>query len=125
MHLWSNWAFEAGLGYIGSDESKSQNSQTNSGTTTNSQLYAGGDINLKYLFSSGFFRPYLQGGFGTSVEIGNSNNSNNNSNNTGANASLNGAFGGAGFFLLGSELYIYVSYLTTNNGTLQVGVGFN
>jgi hypothetical protein len=126
MHLWNNWAFEAGLGYLGSSETSTQNSQqSGAGTTTNSDLYAGGDINLKYLFASGFFRPYLQGGMGSAVSLGNSNNSKNNSNNTGANASLNGGFAGAGIFLLGSEFYVYLSYLTSGNGTFQFGLGFN
>jgi hypothetical protein len=125
MHLWTNWAFETGIGYIGSSENITPNSQPNSGTTTNSQLYAGGDVNLKYLFSTGFFRPYLQGGMGTAVAIGSANNSKNNSNNTGANASLGGSYGGAGFFLYGSEFYVYLSYITSSNGSYQVGIGFN
>jgi hypothetical protein len=126
MHLWSNWAFEAGLGYLGSSESSNKNTGTNNtGTTTQSQFFAGGDVNLKYLFSSGFFRPFLQIGSGTSISLGNTSNNDNNSNNTGAKAALNGNFAGAGFMLMGSEFYFYVSYLTSNNGSAQIGVGFN
>lgn len=125
MHLWSNWAFEVGLGYLGSAESSNKNTGTDSGTTTQSQLYAGGDMNLKYLFSSGFFRPYIQAGAGTSVSLGNTSNSSNNSNSPGANASLNANFVGAGFMLMGSEFYFYASYLATNNGSAQIGIGFN
>jgi len=66
---------------------------------------------MKYLFGSSFFRPYLQAGVGVAagggtVTIG------------------NGAFGGVGFFLMGSPIYFYLSYLFSNSASFQWGVGY-
>ncbi len=117
MKLWSNWAVEVGIGYLGSSETKS--STTNSGSSNSNsntaQISTSGDLNLKYLFSSGTFRPYLQGGLGTAASV---------SNKTGANASASNNFVGAGFFLMGSSVYFYTSYVYNTEGLFQVGIGF-
>lgn len=103
MHLWTNWAFEFGFGQAGSS--------TNSSNTTT--VSSTGDINFKYLFGSGWFRPYLQGGTGVGVSVG-----------SGASAGTGSAFGGAGIFMLGQPIYAYLSYVTTGTGNLQFGVGY-
>src|SRR5258708_434291 len=71
MHLWTNWALEFGVGYIGSSESA--NNQTSTSSSNQSTVYTvGGDFNLKYLFASGSVRPYLQGGVDAAVSTSNS-----------------------------------------------------
>lgn len=114
MHLWNQWAFEFGLGYINSTEKESSNSSSNSNDVN---LSVAGDLNLKYLFGSGRFRPYVQGGTyaGVAAQTGNS---------SGANASLSSGFAGAGFFILGSSFDFYISYVTAGKGSLQLGFNF-
>lgn len=116
MHLWTNWAFEVGLGYINSTESNSSNTKANS-SSNNVNLAVGGDLNFKYLFSSGTFRPYLQGGtyLGLAAQSGD---------NSGAGASVGGGFGGAGFFIMTNSVDFYISYITAGNGSLQFGINF-
>lgn len=117
MHLWSNWAFEVGLGYINSTESNSSNSTNSSSNNKNLNLAIAGDMNLKYLFGSGGFRPYLQGGTyaGVAAQTGNS---------SGASASLSSGFAGLGFFIMASSFDFYISYVTAGNGSLQLGFNF-
>src|SRR5688572_30244862 len=76
MHLWRNWALELGVGYIGSSESvnaKAREKETDPAATDRDRVTytVAGDVNLKYLFGSGTFRPYLQGGVGTFVSTTN------------------------------------------------------
>ena len=113
MHLWSNWAFEVGIGYINSTD----NENSSDSDSKNLNLSLAGDINLKYLFGSGAFRPYLQGGTyaGMAAKAGNS---------SGASASLNNGFAGAGFFIMSSSFDFYISYVTAGNGSLQLGFNF-
>ena len=112
MYLWSAWALELGIGSI--DGGTSNNNSSND----NSTLSIGGDINLKYLFGSGFFRPYLQGGMGlgTGLTIGD---------NTGAGAGTGGIFFGGGAFLMANPFHIYLGLITDGGdfGT-QAGIGF-
>jgi hypothetical protein len=119
MHLWSNWAFELGVGYINSTESSSNNSSNDTSNSENKtvNLAVAGDMNLKYLFSSGTFRPYLQGGtyVGAAAAAGDQ---------SGASASVGGGFAGAGFFIMGSSVDFYVSYITAGNGSFQFGFNF-
>jgi len=103
-YFWTNWAFEAGLGSVNS-------TSTNSGNSTTT-VSVGGDVNFKYLFGSGLFRPYLQGGAGVGIGAGN-----------GVGAGIGGGFAGAGFFLKGSDLYAYFSYNLGGGGFLQGGLG--
>jgi len=120
MHLWSQWAFEAGIGYVNSTESNNNSSSSTSSTgskTNNINVSVAGDINLKYLFGSGNFRPYIQGGtyVGVGAQTGNS---------SGASASLSSGFAGLGFFIMGSSVDFYLSYVTSGNGSLQLGFNF-
>ena len=104
MKLWSNWAFEAGIGSL------DLNSDSNN---DNSSLQISGAINFKYLFMSGFLRPYVQGGFGTGIAIGGN-----------ASAGTGNSYLGAGVFFRGSPFYVYLSLLFENNGSTQAGIGF-
>jgi hypothetical protein len=122
MHLWRNWALELGVGYIGSNEyanNKANDNKNNPAASDSDRVTytVAGDVNLKYLFSSGFVRPYLQGGVGTYV-------STTSSGAIGAGASLSHPFGGAGLFFMGRSMYLYVSYLFINQSTFQAGIGF-
>ena len=110
MHLWSNWAFETGIGYIGSSEN--WNNRDNDSTT----YTLGGDVNLKYLFGGKGFRPYLQGGFGAGL-------STSTSGSVGAGTSISHPFFGGGIFLFGQGVYMYAGLLVINASTLQIGIG--
>lgn len=114
MHLWSNWAFELGLGYINSTESDEAEKASPVGDVRFSMA---GDVNLKYLFGSGSFRPYLQGGtyFGFGAQTGDQ---------SGVNASAGGAFAGLGIFILGQSIDFYIGLVTARNGSLQFGFNF-
>lgn len=113
MRLWTNWAFELGVGYIGKSESWNEKDGTH-----DSYYSVGGDLNMKYLFRQGFFRPYLQGGFGVGV-------STSGKGDVSAGASITHPFGGAGLMFMGSSAYFYIGYLFLNAGEPQAGLGFN
>jgi hypothetical protein len=104
MHLWSDWAFELGIGGI-------QSSSANSSTSIT------GDINLKYLFSGSSLRPYLQGGVGSSATV-------NTGNQASAGVNAGGGFVGGGIFILGNPFYFYASYNVANSGFFQFGLGY-
>lgn len=102
MHSWTNFAFELGVGSI---ESKQNNTVT-----------TGGDLNLKYLFGTGWLRPYIQGGY----LMGSAVNSNGASSSTGQN------FLGAGLFLKGNPFYFYIGGNSLNHQTeVSLGLGFD
>lgn len=115
MYLWTNWAFEAGIGGV-------QQTSTNSGGQEAKTTSTLGDINLKYLFSSGVFRPYLQGGMGSSVSV-------TNASGVSAAAGVGGGYVGGGIFLLGNPIYVYGSINTGlssgNSSFVQFGVGYD
>lgn len=100
MLLETDWAFEGGVGGI---------------YANGNSLTVLGDVNVKYLFLSGWFRPYAQAGFGATVSA---------SGDPAAGASLAGPFGGAGIFMLGSPFYIFASYNYSGSGFFQGGLGF-
>lgn len=108
LYQWTNFAFEAGVGSIDSKSSGSSNTNT---------VTVGGDANLKYLFGSGWFRPYLQGGVMTGVAANNDN----------AGAGTGSGFWGGGIFLEGNPFYFYLgaNMLRTNvEGNAGLGFGF-
>jgi len=118
LYQWSNWAFELGIGNIAVSDS-------NSSSTNNSQSSAGigGDLNLKYLFGNGGFRPYLQGGVlvGTGATVGNNDT-------TGASASTGSGFIGLGIMAeVGSSAYIYLGANAFNSRRSEFffGLGFD
>lgn len=108
LHLWTDWAFEFGLGYVKSGEDdKKKNS-----------FIMSGDVDLKYLFSSGDLRPYVQVGTGWGFSaVGNS-----------AGVGVGGGlYMGGGLFIMASNVYAYGSYNVngSGNGFPQAGLGFN
>jgi len=108
MYEWSKVAVELGVGSIDSKKTDS------SGNTTNT-VVVGGDLNLKYLFGSGWFRPYVQGGIllGTAASSG------------GASAGTGSGFLGAGMMLKGGQFYVYLGANMIGSSTdVNAGVGF-
>lgn len=103
MYLGTQWAFEAGVGSI-----------TNSDNSTS----VGGDLNLKYLFGTGWFRPYLEAGVGlsTGAKTGD---------NAGVSAGTGGGFVGGGLLLKGNPFYVYLGAVSANTTIPQVGLGFD
>ena len=85
MHLWTNVAFEAGIGTIHTDGDNKKESEN---------LHVLGDANLKYLFMQGVLRPYLQIGTPIGASGGTSG--------VGAGGG-HGIFFGGGFFMMGKS----------------------
>lgn len=116
MHLWTNWAFEVGIGNIDSKKSNSSDTSTDSNNNTSNTVTVGGDINLKYLFGSRWFRPYLQAG----VMVGTAANS------QGAGAGTGSGFWGGGLFLKGNPFYFYIgANVIGGSSDLHAGLGFD
>ena len=114
MYLWSKVAFEIGVGSAKVNDTSNNSAQVN--------LLAG-QLDLKYLFGSGGFRPYAQIGTGYSTSSSSSNS------NTTAGLSAGGSlYGGIGFFGLGNSVYGYASINIGNAGSnstfTQFGIGF-
>ncbi|MBX3019971.1 MAG: hypothetical protein KF767_18940 [Bdellovibrionaceae bacterium] len=103
LHFWNNWAFEIGAGYFNAQDSK---------------VTIAGDLDMKYLFGSGWFRPYLMGGvgYGTGAlfEEGG-----------GVSAGAGGGFLGGGVFLKGRPFYFYAGVAAGRGTTVQAGLGFD
>ncbi len=115
LYQWTNWAFEIGIGSIAVDDNNNTNNQTSAGI--------GGDLNLKYLFGNGGFRPYVQCGVmvGTGATVGNNDTS-------GASASTGNGFVGLGLMAeVGSSAYIYLGGNAFNKRSSEffVGLGFD
>lgn len=91
MNLWEHWAAEAGAGLAYRTE------------PTRAHLTVG--ASAKYLFTTGFVRPYIQVGAEHSGE-----------------GSLD-PFGGAGFFMMGFDFYLYFSIIYVKETSVQLGFG--
>jgi len=116
MYLWTNWAVELGVGYIGVSEQINTDSKKDN--QKNSYYTVGGDFNMKYLFRQGGFRPYLEGGVGTGI-------STSSAGDVSAGASITHPFGGAGLMFMGQSAYFYVGALVINAFEVLGGIGFN
>ena len=115
MYLWTNWALELGVGYIGKSETINTDSQNSN--AKNAYYTVSGDINMKYLFRAGnVFRPYFVGGVGTGISTSSGGQVN-------AGASITHPYGGGGFYLWGRSAYIYLGVLVVNAWEPQAGIG--
>lgn len=116
MYLWTNWAFEIGVGGV------SQSSSTDSNGDETKSTSVLGDMNFRYLFRSGqVFRPYLQVGAGSAATV-------TTGDNTDAGAGVGGLYGGAGIYLMGNPFYVYAGLVSGGRGSgssMQYGVGFS
>lgn len=108
-YFWSKWALELGAGFLDFGTKDRSNTAT---------LYLAGDVNMKYLFLSGVFRPYLMGGLGlgSGTSVGD---------NTALGASAGGGFVGGGVLMRGHPVYAYLGLAIGNASTFQFGVGFD
>jgi hypothetical protein len=99
------------VGYLNVED---KDDADNDGDSTEKVAAVAGDLDMKYLFGSGGFRPYVQAGTGYGIGAGNK------SVGLGIGGSV---YGGLGFFAMGSSAYGYVSF---NTGSfMQAGVGFD
>lgn len=102
MHLWSNFAFEVGVGHIGGGKG-------NGGVS--------GDLDFKYLFGSSGWRPYLEAGLGYGLSGGDD----------GVSFGAGGPFGGGGFYYDGSKwvFNVGVDYMINSENMVfpVVGIG--
>lgn len=119
LYQWTNWAFEIGIGSISVDDSSTNNNTSNNRTSAG----VGGDLNLKYMFGNGDFRPYLQAGVlvGTAASVGENDSS-------GASASTGSAFAGLGLMAeFGRSTYLYLGGNAFNkrNAEFFIGLGFD
>lgn len=114
-YFWTKWAFEIGIGYVNIDDKDKDNKNEEDDDTN---IRVGGGINMKYLFSYGVVRPYLQGGFGmaTGIDVGDD---------ASAGAGLGGGYFGGGLYIKSSSVHVYASYNVGNSTSfLQAGLGF-
>lgn len=113
MNLWSNWAFEVGIGGI------QQSTGTDSGGNETKSTSVLGDVNFKYLGGSGTVRPYLEFGAGSGATVTTASGGN-------LSAGVGGLFGGTGLYAMGTTLNFYLGIVTGGgNGSLQFGIGTN
>jgi len=118
MHFWTHLALELGIGWVNLNSSN-RTSNSQNGTNGSSSVAVAGDVNLKYLFSTGELRPYIQGGLSaaTVTSVGD---------NTGIAAGVAGGFFGGGLFLSGQKVFAYGSINSAGgiNAFFQAGLGF-
>lgn len=125
MRLSGNWGIEIGVGWINmdtidTDKDKDDSGSTNDSTEGDDTAHAAlaGEIDLKYFFSSGSVRPFLQGGFGAGVaaEVGKK---------IDAGAGIGGPFIGGGLLFGSPKFYAYISTIVADHFPLQAGIGFD
>lgn len=120
LHFWTNWAFEIGVGWvdINAREKTSKNDDDTTTTSKKASFAAAGDVDFKYLFSSGGVRPFLQGGMGIGIGA---------ASDEGLGAGMGGGFFGGGLFFGSPSFYGYASYNLSGSkeGFLQGGIGFD
>jgi len=126
----SNWHFETGIGWIDADASVDEDDDDDTSGSDDKDkdddkdtagLSLAGDVDLKYLFSSGGLRPFIQAGFGIGVgaRAGDG---------AGFGAGTGGGFFGGGLFLGSPSFYGYGSYNLGGgggDGFVQAGIGFD
>ena len=137
LNIGTNWGFEVGVGWIDvavqDDDSKSllhvpAPATAESGAARRvlrdeTKFTLAGGASLKYFFSSGKVRPYLQGGadFGIGATTG----KDGDGKDGGAGASAFGPYGGLGLLIGSPSFYIYGAYnLAEHQNTFaQAGIG--
>ncbi len=120
MRLSGNWGFEVGIGWIDLDTIDTDKDKKDPDTKGDDTAHAAiaGELDLKYFFSSGSVRPFLQGGFGTGIaaEVGKK---------IDAGAGIGGPFIGGGLFFGSPGFYAYLSTIFADHFPLQAGIGFD
>ncbi len=122
LYLGQTFGFEAGLGWLDvradSDDSKDDKVNSDDDKKTGGSFAAAGDVNLKYFFGSGTFRPYAQAGVGVGLGARTG---------SGAGASTGGGFAGLGLLIGSPSFYGYGAYNLdgSRNAFGQAGLGFD
>ncbi len=114
LYIGSRWGFETGIGWIDAETGTDKNDDKDS----KASIHIAGDVDLKYFFSSGTARPFIQGGFGVGLGA---------QSEVGAGAGTGGGFAGVGILLGSPKLYGYGSYNlgSSENSFVQAGLGFD
>jgi hypothetical protein len=125
------WAFEAGIGWVDVNAQVDDDDDDDENATPaadnkdkddddNASLHVAGDIDLKYYFGSGGFKPYVQGGFGVGIGASAGDDS-------GAGAGTGGGFAGLGLWFGSGTPYGYASLNVGGSGHtfVQAGFGFD
>lgn len=124
LYMGSQWCFETGIGWVDvnakgdDDDDKDDSKKDDDGARAS--VHLAGDADVKYLFSSGTVKPFVQGGFGVGIGAAAGDNS-------GASAGAGGGFAGLGLFIGGKSAYGYASFNGGGGGGtfVQAGLGFD
>ena len=124
LYQGGRWGFETGIGWIDVDAQTDSDKDDAEAETTEpkkgdqASVRVAGDVDVKYFFSSGGIRPFVQGGFGVGIGASAGDDS-------GAGAGAGGGFGGLGLFFGSGTPYGYASFNAGGGGGtfLQAGVG--
>jgi len=119
LYIGSQWGFEVGVGWVDAEANvdEAENNNNNQDRDKNkASIEIAGDVDLKYFFTSGTARPFLQGGFGVGLgaKAG-----------EGAGAGTGGGFVGLGILLGSPSVYGYGSFNIngSDHSFLQAGLG--
>lgn len=119
-------AVEFGLGWVDGEAVDTDGKNSNGDQSTDqpgdndtANIRVAGDIDLKYFFTDGAVKPFLQGGVGYGLGASAGKNS-------GLGFSTGSGFGGLGLFLDMKSFYVYGSYNLNGYQTafVQGGLGF-
>lgn len=107
ISIWKNVALEVGVGAVAANIGQRKN---------NNNLDLSGDIDVKYLFATSSWRPFVEGGFRTGLGMGDS----------GVSFGAGNPFLGGGVMYWGSKLFGYVGANTDSGKVIFpfVGAGF-
>jgi hypothetical protein len=121
LYIGSHWGLEAGVGWIDAkanidNDGNDSTNNNDTGDDDSASIKVAGDIDLKYFFSSGAARPFLQGGFGVGLGA---------KSGEGAGAGTGGGFVGLGILLGSPAIYAYgsINASSSENTFVQAGLG--
>lgn len=128
LYVGSQWGFEAGIGWIDvdaeadtddDDDDEGAGKKEDDDDENDASFAVAGDVDVKYFFSSGGVRPYLQLGLGAGLGA---------DDDSGVHAGAGGPFVGLGIFGGSPSLYVYVAASTSGSRDaprIEAGIGFD